>query len=130
MKKVLSGLVLASTFVLTACGGGSSDSSSSTNIPNSTTTPTTSKTYINQYIGSNECKVGEGFIYVPNNGEGCAYKHPELTENNVYVYDCGQGGVVLGAVSVNDDPVPIANAPNGKDHIFEGKGVTVTCKAQ
>ncbi|WP_019519994.1 hypothetical protein [Faucicola boevrei] len=28
MKKVFSGLVLASTFVLTACGGGSSDSSS------------------------------------------------------------------------------------------------------
>lgn len=27
MKKVLSGLVLASTFVLTACGGGSSESS-------------------------------------------------------------------------------------------------------
>lgn len=29
MKKVLSGLVLASAFVLTACGGGSSDSSGS-----------------------------------------------------------------------------------------------------
>lgn len=33
MKKVLSGLVLASAFVLTACGGGSSDSSGSNTIP-------------------------------------------------------------------------------------------------
>lgn len=31
MKKVLSGLVLASTFVLTACGGGDSESSGNTN---------------------------------------------------------------------------------------------------
>lgn len=125
MKKVLSGFMLASSVLLTACGGGDSDSSGS-----ETTTVSTEKTYINQYTGEHQCKVGAGFIYVPKGGEGCAYQHPELTENNVYVYDCGAGDVVLGATSVNDDPVPIANASNGKDHIFEGKGVTVTCQAQ
>lgn len=126
MKRVLSGLVLASAFVLTACGGGG-DSDSSAN--DTTTTTTTSKTYVNQYVGEKVCKVGTGFIYVPHGGEGCAYQHPELTGNSVYIYDCGEGDVVLGATSVNDDPAPIANAPNGKDHIFEGKGVTVTCQS-
>lgn len=127
MKKMLSGLVLASTFVLTACGDGDSDSSAT---DTEIVTTTTSKIYINQYIGSNACKVDAGFIYVPQGGEGCAYQHPELTENKVYVYECGEGDVILGATSVNDEPLLIANAPNNKDHIFEDKGVTVTCKAQ
>lgn len=124
MKKMLSGLVLASTFVLTACGGGDSDSSA-TNTQNSQIT--------NDFSGNTEgpaCKVTGNVIYVPNSGSGCGYQNKELTNGKLYVYDCDVGDVVKEARSLDDEPVVVANAPNKKDYIFEGKGVTVTCQTQ
>lgn len=77
MKKVLSGLVLASTFVLTACGGGSSDSSAPTNTNNGNnpvTNPQPNPTDPNT-SRSPACEVKGTNVYVKE-GSSCSYSNP------------------------------------------------------
>lgn len=74
MKNVLSGLVLASVFVLTACGGGSSDSSAPTNT-NNTNNPTTNPKPNPSPSTSPACEVKGTNIYVKE-GSSCSYSNP------------------------------------------------------
>lgn len=77
MKKVLSGLVLASTFVLTACGGGSSDSSAPTNTNNGNnpvTNPQPNPADPNT-SRSPACEVKGTNVYVKE-GSSCSYSNP------------------------------------------------------
>lgn len=77
MKKVLSGLVLASTFVLTACGGGSSDSSAPTNTNNGNnpvTNPQPNPADPNTST-SPACEVKGTNVYVKE-GSSCSYSNP------------------------------------------------------
>lgn len=81
MKKMLSGLVLASTFVLTACGGGDSDSSAPTNTNNTNTSttnpqpnPTTNPTKPNT-TKTPACEVKGTNVYIKE-GSSCSYSNP------------------------------------------------------
>lgn len=122
MRKVLGSLVLASTFVLTACGGGDSDSSSDTKPAKVDTTK-----YANEFTKDHACKVTDNVIRVPKDDVGCAYQHKDLTAGEMVVYACGAEDKVL---STEGEEKVIANAKNGKDFVFDGDVLTVTCQAQ